>query len=152
MTNSNLARSVQGKRNPNFKCGNRMSGLFPCPKCGVERHCEKRNAWRKCWKCHANRPGEFSYKEWHKKTKEITKRWAVDYKGGKCSCCGVADLPLPCYQFHHIDRTTKNDNPGHLTRQKPSERLKAELDKCVLVCANCHAIIEHTDLTVLTYS
>lgn len=146
-------KNNQGKNNPNYKEGNRMVGMHPCPICGVPRHCEKRNAWRKCWKCHIDRPSEFSQKEWHKKTKENTKRWAVEYLGGKCVKCGSIDLPLCCYQFHHLDPHTKNDNPSHLTRQKPSEKLKKELDKCVLLCANCHAI-EHwtTDLTALTYS
>jgi len=143
-----------GESNPRWKGGSRCYGMFPCPQCGKERHCEKRNAYRKCWRCHINRPSEFSQKEWHKKTKEETKRWSVDYKGGKCVRCLVDDLPLPCYQFHHIDPTTKTDDPGHLMRQKPSKRLIKELDKCVLLCANCHAIITHTeeDLTALTYS
>lgn len=158
MANINLARPVKGKKNPNYKDGNRVRGMYPCPECGIPRRCEKRNAWRKCWKCHVNRPSKFSYKEWHKKTKMETKRWAVEYLGGKCIRCGVMDLPLPCYQFHHLDGTIKKDNPGHLMRQKPSEKLKKELDKCVVLCANCHAIIHHTeeelatDLTALSYS
>ena len=147
----NLQKSIlSGKskhfrdKNGRYNNGNRMKGMFPCPMCGVERTCEKRNAWRKCWKCHANRPSNFSRNEWHKKTKLETKKWAINYKGGKCSRCGISDLPLPCYQFHHIDPSTKKYNPGRLIVQKPNQKLKDELDKCVLVCANCHMIIEYT--------
>lgn len=105
-------------------------------------------------KCHVNRPSNFSRKEWHRQNKLKTKQWAIDYKGGKCVRCGVSDLPLPCYQFHHIDQNIKEYNPGRLIVGKPNDKLKKELDKCILVCANCHAIIEHTatDLTALDYS
>jgi hypothetical protein len=153
-----LGRSVHfGLANGNFKEGNRISGMFPCPVCGVERKCEKRNAWRKCWECHINRPSNFSRKEWHKKTKIETKKWAIDYKGGKCVICGTSDLPIVCYQFHHVDPSKKDFNPGKLIVMKPSEKLEKELDKCVLVCANCHMIIHHdksraTNLTTLSYS
>lgn len=132
-----------GEINPRWNGGNRSVGMFPCPKCGVKRHCEKRNAYRKCWKCHANRPSNFSRKEWHKKTKIETKKWAINYKGGECARCGVSNLPIVCYQFHHIDPKSKKYNPGRLIVQKPNKKLKDELDKCVLVCANCHMIIEH---------
>ena len=145
MKNKNLSRQVKGSKNPNYKEGNRISGMYSCPKCGIKRHCEKRNAWRKCMKCHVNRPSNFSRKEWHKQNKLKTKQWAMDYKGGKCVRCGVSDLPLPCYQFHHIDRNVKEYNPGRLIVGKPNDKLKKELAKCILVCANCHAIIEHME-------
>lgn len=141
-----------GNRNGRWKGGVRGLGNYPCPKCNKNRVCEKRNAYRLCWDCHINRPKEFSRKEWHKKTKFDTKKWAIEYKGGKCVICGISNLPEVCYQFHHKNRNEKIDNPGHLMRQKPSIKLKNELDKCVLVCANCHMIIEHTDITALTYS
>lgn len=134
-----------GKDNCKWKGGKRLVKNHPCPKCGKDRNCEKRDAYRLCWNCHIERPSRFSRKEWHKKTKAETKKWAMKQLGGKCLRCKVSDLPSVCYQFHHVDKKTKKYNVGGLIRQKPSERLKKELKKCVLLCANCHMIIEHAD-------
>ena len=39
-------------------------------------------------------------------------------------------------QFHHLDPTQKDFGISGTT--KSFEKLKPELDKCVLLCANCH--------------
>lgn len=66
----------------------------------------------------------------------------VDYKGGKCQVktCGYNK----CYDslsFHHIN---PNEKDFALSRKSYSfERLKKEVDKCVLVCNNCHGEIHY---------
>ncbi len=68
----------------------------------------------------------------------LTKLKAVAYKGGKCEVCG--QMPHPCaMQFHHSDPRSKRINVARL-RFKAFEELLPELDKCVLLCANCHAV------------
>lgn len=68
------------------------------------------------------------------------KRQLVKYKGGKCSICGY-DKSLNALQFHHLDSSNKDFalaaayNNGHFDMSK----LYEEVDKCILVCANCHA-------------
>ena len=70
------------------------------------------------------------------------KQNAVDYKGGKCSSCGKT-YPNVCYDFHHIDRKTKYKEVSCMITEMYSwEDIKNELDKCILVCSNCHRIIE----------
>lgn len=66
------------------------------------------------------------------------KQFLIQYKGGKCQKCGY-DKPIPnAYHFHHLDPSTKEFTIGHrLTRKL--ETLKREVDKCILLCANCHA-------------
>lgn len=67
------------------------------------------------------------------------KERAVNYKGGKCAdCSGV--FPLPVYDFHHLDPSEKEQNIGDIIRRKEFEEIKVELEKCVLLCANCHRI------------
>lgn len=69
-----------------------------------------------------------------------TKRIAVEYKGGKCMVCGY-DRYIGALQFHHPDPTVKD----YAICQKKTvcfEQIKAELDKCVLVCSRCHSEIE----------
>ena len=56
--------------------------------------------------------------------------------GGKCVDCGNTDERV--LEFHHRDRTTKNK----IAWTYSEKRVKAELDKCELVCANCHNIRE----------
>ena len=59
---------------------------------------------------------------------------AIEYKGGKCEHCGY-DKYRGALEFHHRDPTQKD--PTGLRAYKLS-RLFAEVDKCVLLCANCH--------------
>lgn len=68
------------------------------------------------------------------------KQKAVEYLGGKCSRCGY-DRCVRALSFHHRDSTTKSfgiANPS----TKRWELIKAELDKCDLLCMNCHMEIE----------
>lgn len=65
------------------------------------------------------------------------KKWAIEYLGGKCSKCGYNKCQ-GALVFHHVsgDKEFTISNSG-ITRSQ--ERMKAELAKCVLLCANCHA-------------
>jgi hypothetical protein len=67
------------------------------------------------------------------------KRLAVEYKGGCCVDCG-GKYPLPVYDFHHLDPTTKDSSIAVLLNRWGFEAAKEELDKCVLLCANCHRV------------
>lgn len=64
------------------------------------------------------------------------KRQAVEYKGGKCSICGYNKC-LAALEFHHNDPSQKDINWRKM-RNWVFEKIKEELDKCDLVCANCH--------------
>lgn len=67
------------------------------------------------------------------------KRLAVAYKGGKCTdCAGV--FPQAAFDFHHLDPRTKDYHLAQLLNSRGFEFAKEELDKCVLLCANCHRI------------
>lgn len=64
------------------------------------------------------------------------KQEAVERLGNACECCGVTG-PLTILQFHHRDPKTKLGDWSWMSAQ--SELLRnAELDKCSLLCANCH--------------
>jgi hypothetical protein len=67
--------------------------------------------------------------------KKITKEKAVQYKGGKCEDCGIIDIP-DVFDFHHLDETKKDFSIAKTS--KKFDTIKEELDKCVLLCANCH--------------
>jgi hypothetical protein len=69
-----------------------------------------------------------------------TKLKCVEYKGGKCVCCGY-DKHICALDFHHKNRSDKKFEISAKLRWK-FERLKPELDKCILVCSRCHREIE----------
>lgn len=68
------------------------------------------------------------------------KQFSIEYLGGKCAICGY-DICHAALHFHHIDPSQKNFAIS-THRCFKFESLKAELDKCILVCANCHYEIE----------
>lgn len=76
------------------------------------------------------------------------KQKAIDYLGGKCSVCGY-DKCMDAFDFHHIDESTKEFNIS-LNFNLAWEKLKNELDKCELLCANCHREIHAQDNSKFT--
>lgn len=62
---------------------------------------------------------------------------AINYKGGKCVKCGYNKY-AGALDFHHLDPSKKDFT---IARRKNCslETIKPELDKCILLCRNCHA-------------
>ena len=65
-----------------------------------------------------------------------TKRLCIEYKGGKCEKCGY-DKYDGALEFHHLD-PSKKDFAISKKKAKYIDSLKPELDKCILLCSNCH--------------
>ncbi len=63
------------------------------------------------------------------------KRLLVEYKGGCCETCGY-DKFVEVLEFHHRDPDGKDFKVSQGSWSL--ERMKAEADKCALLCANCH--------------
>lgn len=67
--------------------------------------------------------------------------------GGKCSLCGYSKC-LSALHFHHTS-DDKIDDVARLARlagaRKTEEFLDAEIKKCILVCANCHAELHNKE-------
>jgi hypothetical protein len=66
------------------------------------------------------------------------KERALAYKGYKCILCGY-DNCAEALVFHHLGG--KDFGIASRGHTRSWERVKAELDKCILVCRNCHAEI-----------
>lgn len=85
-------------------------------------------------------PPENYNASWEVRLKACLKRralreQAVTYKGGKCEICGYNKC-LSALEFHHPDPLNKEFNISD--RITSFEAIRAELDKCHLLCANCH--------------
>lgn len=68
----------------------------------------------------------------------------LEYKGHKCLDCGGQFHPV-AMDFHHRDGTEKSDSLAYLKKMIDWDRIKAELDKCDLLCSNCHRIRHHAE-------
>lgn len=61
--------------------------------------------------------------------------------GGRCADC-LQSYPACVYQFHHLDPSKKDVNPSY-SMAGSEETMWKELQKCVMLCANCHMIRHH---------
>ena len=71
---------------------------------------------------------------------------AIKYKGGKCQACGY-DKCVRSLGFHHLDRSNKRFQiSGEFCRSW--EEIEKELDKCILLCQNCHGELHAGVITI----
>jgi predicted transcriptional regulator len=75
---------------------------------------------------------------------QTTKHILVELKGGKCQLCSFSEY-IGALEFHHIDPKTKDKGMSRLIRGKINQKIIDEVNKCVLVCSNCHKMI-HANL------
>lgn len=62
---------------------------------------------------------------------------AVAHKGGKCERCGY-DRCIDALEFHHHDPAQKDFSISAKGYTRSWRKVLEELDKCVMLCANCH--------------
>jgi predicted HNH restriction endonuclease len=70
------------------------------------------------------------------------KKQCIAYLGGCCEKCSY-DKCDAAMEFHHVDPSKKDFNISQVKSTTFSSDVKVELDKCWLVCANCHREIHH---------
>ncbi|MDP1706214.1 MAG: hypothetical protein Q8L36_00070 [bacterium] len=75
------------------------------------------------------------------KRRRKIKQLSIEYKGGKCQLCGYSKYQ-GALDLHHKNPKTKLFGIGDKGYTRSWETVKKELDKCVLVCANCHRELE----------
>ena len=69
------------------------------------------------------------------------KNRAVELMGGACMVCSY-DKHVGVLEFHHVHAETKSFGVSSGGFSRSWQRIYDELQKCVLVCANCHREIE----------
>ena len=78
------------------------------------------------------------------KYRQQFKRKLIAYKGGKCLVCGYCKDVPGAFVFHHRDPKDKLFSIASSFHRKKKD-IYLEVDKCDLLCANCHAEI-HDEL------
>lgn len=71
------------------------------------------------------------------KRRRKIREMAVVYKGGSCQSCGYNKC-LEALEFHHLDPSQKDFAISQYGHSRSWERVQKELDKCAMLCANCH--------------
>ena len=95
---------------------------------------EQYNAsWRKWYGKNAQRK-----MAWQKRRRDEIRQWWRELKATKrCEQCG--ESAPECLHFHHRDPAQKEIELGNVMRYGwCKDRILAELDKCDVLCANCH--------------
>ncbi len=71
------------------------------------------------------------------KRRKRLKEKAVKLKDGKCIFCGYKKF-IGALDFHHLDNNDKEFGLSTRGLTRSWEKTKEEVNKCILVCANCH--------------
>ena len=72
----------------------------------------------------------------------------IELMGGGCKKCGYKKN-VSALHFHHIDSTTKAFKLDvRILSNRRWEAIWEEAQKCVLLCANCHAEEHNPELTI----
>ena len=107
----------------------------------VERNCARHGLTRfvlrtdgacRCARCQAESVA---------RRRRVVRASVVGEAGGRCAACGY-DRYLGALQFHHVDPTDKKFALSGQGMTRSLERVRREAQKCVLLCANCHAEVE----------
>ena len=69
--------------------------------------------------------------------RKSVKNRSIEYKGGKCEKCNYSKC-IEALEFHHTDPNEKDFGLSAKGLTHSWDKIKNELDKCILLCANCH--------------
>jgi hypothetical protein len=103
---------------------------------GLERYCKE---------CHKERNKKHYVKHKQRyvdtavKARLARKRWWFEFKSTLC-CTKCGENRPWCLDFHHTDPTIKESSLSLMVSNSSSkERLMKEIEKCIVLCKNCHA-------------
>ena len=113
--------------------------LKECKYHGLTEHKVEKRGYARCKKCAS---------EAVTLKRRRVKLTAVDYLGGKCCICGY-DKCVDALEFHHKDPTQKDFGISTNGACRSWNKIKQELDKCILLCANCHREVHDSNKRVI---
>lgn len=74
-------------------------------------------------------------RQYTRERRQNRRKILIEHLGGKCKGCGTTEN----LQFDHLDRTQKSFTIAKCLDYS-MEKLIAEVDKCQLLCYNCHEV------------
>lgn len=130
---SGITTSCGHCKNPNISITKKKK---KCPICNKIFETNINNR-KYCYECSPSKDsGKFR--------KRAIKHQLILYKGNKCEICGY-DKCEGALEFHHLNPEEKDFQIADidLSKNLNMDSLKKEVDKCQLVCANCHREIHY---------
>lgn len=132
-----------------------------CTACGIEKdetEFYKNSRWpdglqKQCKACHkVNNKTHYSnnksdYLKRAKIQREETTLWWQSYKQ-TLSCVVCGESRWWCLDFHHTDPSEKEGALSRMISSNSREAVLSEIEKCIVVCRNCHADIHHQERNV----
>lgn len=109
-----------------------VESMRACPKHGLTRFVLENRGYYRCARCRLE-----GVSEWRRRKKALL----VAEAGGRCLLCGY-DRYLGALQFHHLDPQQKRFALSLRGVTRSFAVIRAEAQKCALLCANCHAEVE----------
>ena len=106
--------------------------MSDCPRHGRTRFQRRSDGGYRCLKCRAD-----AVAGRRRRVKEIL----VEEAGGSCALCGY-DRCVGALHFHHLEPDKKAFALSHRGVSRSLAKARAEAEKCVLLCSNCHAEVE----------
>lgn len=106
--------------------------MLDCPQHGTTVFQLRPDSGYRCLKCRSDAVS---------RRRRKVKRVLVEEAGGKCVGCGY-DRCIAALEFHHVNPAEKKFSLSHRGVARSLARARAEAEKCVLLCANCHAEVE----------
>ncbi len=99
-----------------------------CQKHGHSKWILENRGYYRCTKCRQDNVAN---------QRRRVKKKLIEYKGGKCEKCGYNKC-VSALEFHHLDPSKKDFGIGGKGNTRKLELMIKEVDKCILVCSNCH--------------
>lgn len=130
-----------------------------CNKCGIDKNAEefpfKNKKLNKrssiCKECQREYKLKYYYnhKETHYERNKKTKQKITDYindykKTHPCLKCG--ESTIECLDFHHLGN--KEIEVAKLKGYGSLNKVKNEISKCIVLCANCHRKLHAGTITI----
>lgn len=138
-----LRKSISTSNLPNIKVGG-------CSKYKTKLYSQSTNICLKCEKsfypklygqtrkyCFDCIPEDFYINANGAQVRRKMKEWALEEKGGFCQICGYNKCS-EALEFHHLNPNKKDFNLSDRNLKNNWPDIKKEIDKCILVCSNCH--------------
>jgi transposase-like protein len=125
-------RSTRRRESDAARQAGEQKAYLKCPKHGHTAFFKRLEGGYRCARCNMAFVSE---------RRRQVKRRLVAEAGGRCRLCGFDSHPAALH-FHHLDPSTKAFHLGHRGHSRAIGRMRVEAKKCVLLCANCHALVE----------
>lgn len=132
-----------------------------CKDCGEEKECQWQHSFTqtgrpeyraRCCECHkkylkgVRKKARLTLTRQKRERTRRNKQDCIDYLGGECRSCGYKKSTY-ALTFHHRDKSEKEGVVAVMIQNLSfkNQKLKRELDKCDLLCFNCHMELHGDD-------